>query len=76
MKGNSRVDCVYERRILVDQANIIQVPVDEELKKEVDKLFASLGYDTAVAIRMFLRRALQCRGIPFALNSRDLHMTN
>lgn len=57
----------------MEQANLIQVPVDEDLKKEVDALFKSLGYDTETAIRMFLRRAVQCRGIPFALNSRELH---
>lgn len=59
----------------MEQKNLIQVTVDEDFKKEVDALFASLGYDTAAAIRMFLRRALQCRGLPFPLNSRDLHMT-
>ncbi len=52
---------------------MIQVPVDEDFKKEVDELFTSLGYDTNAAIRMFLRRALQCQGLPFALNSRNLH---
>lgn len=57
----------------MEQANLIQITVDEDFKKEVDKLFASLGYDTPAAIRMFLRRALQCHGLPFALNSRDLH---
>jgi len=57
----------------VEQKNVIQVTVDEDFKKDVDALFSSLGYDTSAAIRMFLRRALQCHGLPFPLNSRDLH---
>lgn len=59
----------------MEQISLIQVPVDEDFKKEIDDLFIGLGYDTPSAIRMFLRRAIQCHGLPFTLNSRDLHST-
>ena len=51
------------------QTGLIQVRVDESLKKEVDILFADLGFDTPTAIRIFLKRALEHKGIPFEVAS-------
>ena len=48
----------------------IQVRVDDELKAAVDTLYASMGFDTSTAIRMFLTASLQENGIPFALKRR------
>jgi len=46
---------------------LIQVRVDQPLKADVAEVFASLGLDMATAIRIFLQRCRQVRGIPFAL---------
>ena len=46
---------------------LIQVRVEQPLKNEVAEVFSSLGLDMATAIRIFLQRCRQVRGIPFAL---------
>ena len=46
----------------------IQVRVDNELKANVDELFASLGLDISTAIQMFLMTAMQTRELPFNIN--------
>ena len=43
----------------------IQVRVDDTTKAVADSLFASLGFDTPTAVRMFIVAALDNRGIPF-----------
>jgi DNA-damage-inducible protein J len=44
---------------------LVQVRVDQETKQEADSLFADLGMDTATAVRIFLRQAIQRHGLPF-----------
>ncbi|MDR0848460.1 MAG: type II toxin-antitoxin system RelB/DinJ family antitoxin [Propionibacteriaceae bacterium] len=46
---------------------LVQVRVDDEVKHEVDTLFAELGLDTATAIRIFFMQALQRHGLPFSV---------
>ncbi len=45
----------------------IQVRVDEELKKQADELFRSLGTDTTTAVRIFLTQAVAGGGFPFEI---------
>ena len=45
--------------------SLIQVRVDEKLKKQADELFADLGLDTGTALRIFLKQALKVGGLPF-----------
>jgi len=52
------------------QNSLIQVRVDENLKKEADHLFADLGLDTPTAIRIFLKQAIKQQGLPFDVNNR------
>lgn len=47
------------------QNALIQVRVDNELKREADELFTDLGFDTPTAIRIFLKHAVMRRGLPF-----------
>ena len=51
------------------QTSLIQVRVEEEFRKEVDILFADLGFDTPTAIRIFLKQAIKWRGLPFEVNT-------
>jgi len=44
---------------------LIQVRVDQETRQDADALFNDLGMDTATAIRIFLKQAIQARGLPF-----------
>ena len=47
------------------QTALIQVRVDEEIKKKADILFADLGFDTPTAIRIFLNQSIRREGMPF-----------
>lgn len=53
--------------------SLIQVRVDDQLKKDADMLFKNLGLDTTTAIRIFLKQAISKSAIPFkiALNDED-----
>lgn len=44
---------------------LIQVRVEDSLKKEADTLFSDLGLDTPTAIRIFLKQAILHQGLPF-----------
>lgn len=48
----------------------IQVRIDDNTKEAADSLFASLGLDTSTAVRIFLIKALEHKGIPFAVSHR------
>ncbi len=47
----------------------IQVRVDEKLKKEADLIFEDLGLDVPTAIRLFLKKVVASKSIPFELKS-------
>ena len=44
---------------------LIQIRVEEDVKRKADALFADLGFDTPTAIRMFLSQSIRREGIPF-----------
>ena len=50
---------------------LLQIRIDEDLKKEASNLFEQLGLDISSAVRMFLKRAVLESGIPFNLNIPD-----
>lgn len=45
----------------------LQVRIDDALKRDADRLFLSLGLDTPTAVRIFLKAAIECDGIPFSI---------
>jgi len=47
----------------------INIRVDNEIKKEAQTLFASLGFDMTTAINIFLRQAIRVRSIPFPITA-------
>ena len=47
--------------------SLLQIRVDDNLKDEAAVIFENLGIDTSTAIRMFLKRSVQVRGIPFSM---------
>ncbi len=46
---------------------LLQVRVDDNLRQEAADIYAKLGLDLPTAIRMFLTRSVQVRGIPFSM---------
>lgn len=49
------------------QRSLIQVRVEESLKKDAEALFKDLGLDMPSAVRLFLKQSILQRGIPFAI---------
>jgi len=47
----------------------IQIRVDEKLKEDADLIFEDLGMDTPTAIRLFLKKVVVSKSIPFELKS-------
>ena len=45
----------------------IQVRVDRSMMEQAETVFDALGIDSSVAVRMFLRRVVATRGIPFPM---------
>jgi len=47
----------------------INIRVDNEIKKEAQDLFSSLGMDMTTAINIFLRQVIRLRSIPFTITA-------
>ena len=47
----------------------IQVRVDAKLKKQADQVLDDIGLDIPTAIRLFLRKVVVSKSIPFELKS-------
>ena len=45
------------------------IKIDEETKKEAQKLFKDLGLNLSTVINIFLKQAIREKGIPFYINS-------
>ena len=52
---------------MAGSSSLVQLRVDNELKKEAIELFDKLGLDISTAIRVFLARAVRDGGIPFSM---------
>ena len=46
---------------------LLQLRIDETLRQEATDIYAQLGLDLPTAIRIFLTRSVQVRGIPFSM---------
>ncbi len=50
----------------------LQVRLTDDLKNQADALFASLGFDTSTAVRMFLTAAVEYNGLPFEVRHKSI----
>ena len=50
---------------------LIQLRIDEKLKAEASDIFEKLGLDLPTAIRIFLTRSVQEKGIPFRMTLKE-----
>lgn len=48
-------------------SSLIQIRVDDDLKAEATALYEALGIDLPTAVRMFIKRSVMVRGIPFSM---------
>lgn len=59
------VDEIAAGGTFMSNSSLIQIRVDDELKKEVTDIYEQLGLDLPTAIRMFLKKSVVARGLPF-----------
>lgn len=48
-------------------STLVQIRVDEDLKNEAVSIFEQLGLDLPTAFRIFLKKSVEERGIPFSM---------
>lgn len=48
----------------------VNIRVDEELKRQVESLFADMGLNMTTAVNVFLRQVLRTGGIPFEVTTK------
>lgn len=56
---------IYSIMRLNMATSLLQIRMDEDLKNQAAELFESLGMDIPTAIRVFFKRALVEKGLPF-----------
>lgn len=49
----------------MSEQTLIQFRADKKLKQEVTEIYEAMGMDLPTALRMFLTRSKQVRGLPF-----------
>jgi len=56
--------------------SLVQVRVDEKLKEEVSEIYENFGIDLPTAIRIFFKKSVSVKGLPFDLRNVDANETN
>lgn len=49
-------------------STVLQVRIDESLKKETEEIFRKIGLNMSAAVKLFLNRVAIEKGIPFSMN--------
>ena len=61
--------CRYNKnrniKLGVNHMGVLQVRVDDELKNQAIEILDTIGIDLSPAVRMFLKKVIMERGIPF-----------
>ncbi len=47
--------------------SIVQFRIEEELKAQATEIYEKLGLDLSTALRIFLKRSVAVKGIPFSM---------
>lgn len=47
--------------------SIVQFRIDDDLKTEATQIYEELGLDLSTALRIFLKRSVSVRGLPFSM---------
>ena len=57
-------------------ASTVQVRIDEELKEKATEIYDELGMDLSTAVRLFLKRSVLVRGVPFPMVLPEKHTSS
>lgn len=49
----------------------MNIRIDEDVKKEAEELFESLGLNLTTAVNVFMRQAIKSNGIPFMITNNE-----
>ena len=47
--------------------SVVQFRVDDDLKEQATEVYEKLGLDLSTALRIFLKRSVAVRGLPFSM---------
>lgn len=47
--------------------SIVQFRIDDDLKTQATEIYEELGLDLSTALRIFLKRSVSVRGLPFSM---------
>lgn len=51
---------------------LVQFRVDENLKNEASKVYEDLGLDLSSAVKLFFKKTIKMKRIPFSINDDDI----
>ena len=60
--------CIYYKYMT---STTIQIRIDEKTKREAKKVFAELGLDISSATKLFYKKALATKSIPFEVRTEN-----
>ena len=52
--------------------SLVQFRVDEKLKNEASEIYEDLGLDLSSAIKLFFKKTIKLKSLPFDINDNDL----
>ena len=55
-------------------ATIVNVRVDENVKRDIEKLYDSLGMNISTAVNMFFKQCLMEQGLPYQPKIKHVHI--
>ena len=59
---------------MAQTAAVVNVRVDENVKRDIEKLYESLGMNISTAVNMFFRQCLMEQGLPFQIKIKRRHI--
>ena len=60
---------------MAQTAAVVNVRVDENVKRDIEKLYESLGMNISTAVNMFFRQCLMEQGLPYQPKIKRKHIT-
>ncbi len=52
--------------------SLIQFRVEEKIKKDATKIYEDIGLDLNTAIKLFLKKSIKMKTLPFAINDNEV----
>jgi DNA-damage-inducible protein J len=66
---------VTKKTMATTTKSSVQVRLDEDLKRDAEAVFDNLGVDAPTAIRMFFKKVVATRSIPFVVEENPYRFT-